>query len=42
MTKQDLFTFVQQNGKIKEPISYDLPWTVIIPEDAEENDTPSN
>ena len=36
MTKQDLSTFIQNNGKIKEPVSYDLPWTVIIPEEDED------
>lgn len=33
MTNKDLSDFIQKHGKIKEPTSYDCPWTVIIPED---------
>ena len=31
MSNQDLADYIQNNGKVKEPTSYDLPWTVVIP-----------
>lgn len=37
MSKQELVDYIQKNGKFKEPTSYDLPWTYIIPEDDENN-----
>lgn len=36
MSNQDLANYIQNNGKIKEPTSYDLPWTVIIPDDEDD------
>lgn len=36
MSNQDLANYIHENGKIKEPTCYDLPWDYVIPDDEEE------
>lgn len=36
MSNQELADYIQNNGKIKEPTSYDLPWTVVIPDEEDD------
>ena len=37
MNNQELADYIQNNGKIKEPTSYDLPFTYVIPDEEDDN-----
>ena len=39
MTVEELLSFLEKEGKVKEPKSYNISWDFIIPDDEDNNKT---